>query len=364
MTTEAPLLLHVFPSFAAGGAQIRMVQLANGMGRAWRHAIVALDGDTGCASRLDPSLDVTFVPPPDGTGGLGGRLMAIRRALRRLRPDLLITSNWGSIEWALADRIPLVPHIHMEDGFGREERDRQLPRRVITRRVALGRSMVVVPSRTLERIALSQWRLARRRLAYVPNGVDLARFRPVEARGEGLPVIGCVAGLRAEKALSRLLEASRRVAETCPHRLLIVGDGPERGTLEAKAAEFGLDVRFAGAVADPAPLYRQMDVFCLTSDTEQMPISVIEAMASGLPVVTTRVGDIAEMVAAENRPYLADRSAETVADCLLATIRDDALRQRLGAANRARAEAEFSEAAMVRSWETIFGRSLFGRVPG
>lgn len=355
---DVPLLLHVFPSFSAGGAQIRMVQLANGLGSSYRHAIVALDGDTDCASRLDPALEVTVVPRPDTARGLGGRLLAIRRALRRLRPDLLITSNWGSIEWALANRIPLVPHIHMEDGFGVEERDRQLPRRVITRRVALGRSFVVVPSRTLERIALSQWHLPRDRLVYVPNGVDLQRFAPAERQQSGLPVIGCVAGLRAEKNVSRLLEASRYVAETCPHRLLIVGDGPERAALEAQAARLDLDARFAGVVADPAPLYREMDVFCLTSDTEQMPISVMEAMASSLPLVTTRVGDIAEMATVENRPYLAERNAESVAACLRALLQDEALRDRLGVANRARAESEFGDAQMIATWERIFAQCL------
>ena len=64
-------------------------------------------------------------------------LLAARSVLGRLRPDLLLTYNWGAIEWAIANRLPRLPHLHMEDGFGPEERDRQLPRRVLARRLLL-----------------------------------------------------------------------------------------------------------------------------------------------------------------------------------------------------------------------------------
>ena len=120
---------------------------------------------------------------------------------------------------------------------------------------------------------------------YVPNGIDLDRFAAGERAPTGEPVIGTITGLRREKNLTRLLRAFRQVADTTPARLIIAGDGSERATLEAQAAELGLGqrVQFTGHLDDPAPLYRSIDVFALSSDTEQMPLSVLEAMAACLP---------------------------------------------------------------------------------
>ena len=118
--------------------------------------------------------------------------------------------------------------------------------------------------------------------------------------------IGTVASLRPEKNLTRLIYAFHKTSRHVDCRLIIVGDGPERHRLDALVARLGLTsvVHFAGQVENPAPMYREMDVFALSSDTEQMPYTVIEAMAAGLPVVATDVGDIAQMVTLDNLPYV------------------------------------------------------------
>ena len=132
-----------------------------------------------------------------------GNRRRFRSYLKTHRPDRLVTYNWGSLEWAMANWPQLLPHVHIEDGFGPEEADRQLPRRVLTRRLVLSRSQVVVPSRTLERIALDVWRLDPRRVRYIPSCIDCARFSapgivPFDWPGSG-PVIGTLAALRPEK---------------------------------------------------------------------------------------------------------------------------------------------------------------------
>src|SRR5260370_1126532 len=101
-----------------------------------------------------------------------------------MRPDALITSNWGSIEWAMANIWPLVRHLHVEDGFGPEERDAQIRRRVWARRILLRRSMVVVPSRVLWGIATGIWRLDPRRLRYIANGIHFRPFAQRPAAGD------------------------------------------------------------------------------------------------------------------------------------------------------------------------------------
>ena len=98
---------------------------------------------------------------------------SFRRALRRIRPDLLVTYNWGATEWALANALPLVRHVHIEDGFGPEEQAGQIARRVWLRRLFLRRATVMVPSRTLWRIATEIWRLPPRACPLHPE-----RHRP------------------------------------------------------------------------------------------------------------------------------------------------------------------------------------------
>lgn len=354
----APLILHVFPTFDVGGAQARFATLANRLGPRLRHLIVAMDGRTGCRERLEAGLDVQFPAITITKGDTRGNVRRFRGALREWRPDLLVTSNWGSIEWAMAGAIPPRPvrHLHVEDGFGPDERDRQQPRRVWARRIVLARSRTIVPSRTLERIAREVWRLPRRRVQYLPNGVDLTMVPAEVWAGEG-PVIGTVAALRAEKNLGRLLRAFAQAAATRKARLLIIGDGPERAGLEALARELRIaqQVRFTGHVPAPSGLIAGLDLFALSSDTEQMPLSILEAMAAGLPVAATAVGDVATMLAPENRPYIVPRDDAALAQAFGALLDDSGARRALGAANRARAEAVYSEDAMVEGWAALFG---------
>ncbi len=359
-------LLHVFPSFAVGGAQVRFASVAARFGRGYRHHILAMDGNLGCRERLAPELDVTFPPLAARKSRLLGNLRPFRRALRALRPNVLVTHNWGSIEWGMANIPSITRHIHIEDGFGPEERDTQLRRRVLTRRVVLARSVVVLPSRALVRIATERWRLDPSRVRYIPNGIDVRHFARARTSGEQTrlpgegPVIGTVAALRPEKSLVRLLLAFRGVLADTQARLVIAGDGPERARLERFARELGVAerVQFTGHVADPAPLYAAFDVFALSSDTEQMPLSVIEAMAAGLPVASTDVGDVRAMLAPENEPFIGPLDEIALAGAIRRLLHDPRSRTRIGTANRAKAEREFDQEAMFLSYAALFeGRS-------
>ena len=358
-----PLILHVFATFAVGGAQVRLAALANRFGPAWRHAIVALDGNTACRERLRPDLEVTFPAVTLRKGDTPGSIRRCRRALRELRPDLLVTYNWGTIEWAMANLLVRIRHIHVEDGFGPDERTRQLPRRVWTRRLVLRHSTVVLPSRTLQRIALEVWRLPRRQVRYIPNGVDLSRFPPGSREGTGIPVIGTVAALRPEKNIARLLQAFALLAR--PARLVIIGDGPERAGLHALADRLGIAgaVDFTGHLAEPRDTIRRFDLFALSSDTEQMPLSVLEAMAAGLAVAATDVGDVAAMLAAENRAFVVPLDAASLAGAMAALLGDPARRAAIGAANRGRVEREYDQEKMFRAYAELFDAPWRGVAP-
>lgn len=363
MSADTPLVLHVFPTFEVGGAQMRFCAIANRFGPRWRHAVIALDGRRGAADRLRAEVEVTLLDSPCRRDGTLRDLWRIRALLAELRPSVLVTSNWGSIDWAIANRLGArLAHLHAEDGFGPDEATGQKARRVLVRRAVLRASTVVLPSATLVTIARDVWRLPAARLRHIPNGIDLQRFTPAGPRADlapaGVgPVIGTVATLRAEKNIARLLRAvSLLRARGLACRLVVVGEGAERPRLEALAGELGLAgaAHFAGDHADPSDAYRGFDVFALSSDTEQMPLSVIEAMASGLPLVATDVGDVRAMLGEAGAACVVPRDDAALADGLARLLGDPALRASLGYANRARAERDFDAERMFAAWRALY----------
>lgn len=369
MSHHLPTLLHVYPTFELGGAQRRFIQLANHFGRDYRHVIVSLNGGAGAFKMLRDDLDARMIAIPHPKEDTWRSVGIFRNVLRELRPDLLVTSNWGSIEWAIANFDGRIPHLHMEDGFGPEEATRQLPRRVWTRRLLLRRSTVMLPSMTLYRIASEIWRIPARCLVHVPNGIDCARFTPeadpdfANSLGiaDGEPVIGTVAVLRAEKNLRRLLDAFALVLPQRRARLVIVGDGPERTALELYAAERGIaeQVTFTGACAAPERILPSFDIFSLSSDTEQMPISLLEAMAAGCAAAATDVGDVRRILAEENHPFVVPKDPERLAQSLLRLLESPETRRIAGAANARRARQVFGQETMFAAYRKLYtGRPM------
>ena len=352
----APLLLHAFSTFAVGGPQARFATIANHFGTRYRHAIVAMDGNLAARERLDPTLDVTYPTihlPKNDTLGNARR---IRAALKSIRPDALFTMNWGTIEWAIANRIQLVRHIHVEDGFGPEERNTQLPRRVLMRRLFLRGRTVIVPSLVLRDIALTIWNLDPARIRYLPNGIDLARFDNITPTRHATPTIGTVAALRPEKNIARLIHAFAQARTHRICRLVIVGDGPERPALERLAAKLGIahDVHFTGHTQDPTALIAGFDVFAMSSDTEQMPLSLLEAMAASRPVAATDVGDIRAILPPEQSPYITPCEAAPLGTALAHLLDDPAHRITLGAANHVKAAKDYDLQTMLTAWNDLF----------
>jgi glycosyltransferase involved in cell wall biosynthesis len=175
-------------------------------------------------------------------------------------------------------------------------------------------------------------------------------------RHAGERLFGTLAGLRPEKNLGRLLRIAALLPDALPWRLVIAGEGSQRAQLEALARELGLAERvaFTGYVDRPGSLLGELDVYVLTSDTEQMPIAVLEAMAVGLPVLATDAGDLRLMLPPASRDAcLFARDQESTFAARLADLlgAPDECR-RLGALNREKA-AEFSREAMVGRYERL-----------
>jgi L-malate glycosyltransferase len=363
---DTPRCLHVFPSFGQGGIEILISSVINYLGPAYQQSIVSLDGNTHCTRRLDPANDVIVNVPTIKIRSPVTKLSKIWNILRVEQPNLLFTYNWGSIEWALINRIGcFCPQIHFESGFNPEEVDASLQTRVIVRRFALNRAdRIVVPSRTLCRLLTTHWRLDAEKVAYLPNGVDCRKY-PEHADPASVPgfekqqdelVVGTVAPLRAIKNISRLVRAFSKVECKSKLRLLIVGDGPERAKLVAVASELGLADRvvFAGHLDEPEAAFALMDVFAISSDSEQMPFSVLQAMASGRAIAATDVGDISDMVVHANRQFVVPRDDEVAFARAISVLLDDfVLRTRLGSLNRIRVQRKFPEERMLMAYRSL-----------
>ncbi len=378
----APLrILHLHSSFSLGGKEARAVRLMNAFGDRARHVVVSGVPDAlGARARIDRGIayEIAQDPPPLTGRPSVTRYEAIARFMRGF--DLVLTYNWGAIDGVMARRVfgafkgggAAPPLIHHEDGFNADEAKGLKAERNMYRRVALpAAAALVVPSRTLEEIALGTWKQPRARVRRIANGIATARYAAppdpcgipglVKRRGE--VVIGAVAGLRAVKNLPMLVRACGGLRGA--FRLAIVGEGPEEEAIRRAAAMMGI----ADRLAMPGFLPRSdrytglFDIAALSSSSEQVPLAVMEAMAAGLPVVSTPVGDVPAMVAEANLPYVADATAEVqLRDRLQILIDRPDVRAAVGAANRAKAQAEFDEGEMIRRYAELYA-AVAGR-PG
>ncbi len=371
-------LLHLHSTFSSGGKELRAAKLMNAFGPGVEHVVVSgVEGELGAASAVDPAIQVSYPSDFPALAGKPGprRWWRIARGMRGF--DLVLTYNWGSMDAVGAHRLfgrvlRLPPLIHHEDGFNQDEAQALKPIRNRFRRLTLPTAAaLVVPSRVLEAIAAQIWGAGPRQLRRIPNGIPLGDYAPAgtgSTSPRGLPGLdksagalwlGTLAGLRAVKNLPRLVRAFAALPP--PWELVIVGEGSERAAIMAEAERLGIAARvhLPGFAADPAAVLRQFDLFALSSDSEQFPISVVEAMAAGLAVVSPAVGDVAAIVAAENLPLITPAGDEAaLGGALLTAASDPALRAGVGAANRARALSDYSEDAMVSAYRAVYGAAL------
>ncbi len=362
-------ILHVHSTFAAGGKELRAVKLMNAFGPEMEHTLVSsMPDEMAAREHLARSVKVQFPADFPSLTGLPtpGRLVTIAKAMRDY--DLILTYNWGAMDAVMAhtvfaEALGLPPLIHHEDGFNADESGELKSKRNWYRRIALGRThKLVVPSRVLERIATGVWKRPPEFVQRIPNGIDTkafskkpkpGSFRVVKRKGERW--VGTLAGLRPVKQLDLLVRACAMLPENW--HLVILGEGPERDEIRAaaEAHETSHRVHLPGAHNDPASIIGLFDIFALSSKSEQFPLSVVEAMAAGLPVVAPDVGDIRDIVAQLNRPFIAvPDDASALAAQLVALAEDEGLRSELGAANRERARAQFDEKQMIETYRELY----------
>ena len=372
MSVRAPrTVVHFSDSDAFGGTERALLQLLAGLDRErWRPVLFHPDlpGASELASEAS-ALGVTTraIAAPataaQGVASLPGLALAIRReraAVFHAHQTWSLSCRYGIVAAALARVRARVASAQLFV---------EMPR---LRGIDLQHAVI---SRSLHRhIAVSRhvaWRLHDRfdvpgeRIAVIPNAVTLAPPAPRDAAlrarvllGQRAPLVLTVARLDAQKGVAYLLDAAAEVPDAI---FVIAGEGPERATLEARASALGIAhrVRFLGHRRDVPPLLAIADLFVLPSLWEGLPLSVLEAMAAGVPVVATRIGGTDELVRDGETGTLAPpENGPALAEAIRAALYDRERVLRMAAAARALVEREHSSAVMVSATSALYEELL------
>jgi sugar transferase (PEP-CTERM/EpsH1 system associated) len=371
---------HVIYRLGTGGMENGLVNLINRTpaGR-YRHAVICLTDADRFADRIVLS-DVPVI----ALGHAGGHSFLLYwhlwRALRRLRPSIVHTRNLAALEAQVPAR--LIPGVHCVHGeHGRDvfdlkgtNRKYNLLRRAI--RPLVHRYIAV--SRDLAQWLTDTVRVAPQRVRQIYNGVDPERFRPRQGARPALApagflprdalVVGTIGRLAEVKDQLGLVRAFARLLRERPEwrdrmRLVLVGDGPQRDSIESAIAEEGIAslVWLAGDREDVPELLRMLDLFVLPSLGEGISNTVLEAMASGLPVIATRVGGNPELVEEGVTGTLVDEGDPlALAQAIAAYLADQRLLALHGAAGRARVAKCFQWDRCVETYLGVYDE-LLGR---
>jgi len=372
-TDVRPLIAHVVHRFDTGGLENGVVNLINQLpSERYRHAVIALTEVTGFSRRIERD-DVEFVALHKPPGQGFWMFPRMRAVLRRLRPAIVHTRNLAALEMSAPAAWSGVPiRVHGEHGW--DERDpgggsrtfrlvRRAYRPFVHRYVALSRQ---IRDYLVDRVGVDATEVA---LLY--NGVDVQRFRPPQHGREeiaGSPfadpdtwLVGTVGRLSPVKDQLLLARAFVRALELEPEarrqlRLVMVGEGPLRGSLETILREGGVSGLswLAGDRSDVPAVLRGLDAFVLPSIAEGISNTILEAMATALPIVATRVGGNVELLNDATGTLVDSGDVEGMARAVLDDWRDrDAARAR-GQRAREEVQRRFSLERMVAGYADLY----------
>lgn len=369
-------ILYVFVSLPVGGAEEHLLSLVHNLDRESFRPVVCCIGTGGPIGREIRDSGVPVVELGKmRTGRFDRRIVSsLRDLLRREKIDLLHShlyhpNLYGRLA-AFREGVPAVCTVH--NIYVRPK----LHRRLINRWLARNTARIIAVSTPVRDDILRYDRVDPSKVTVVPNGVDVARFTLAMTREQArerlgiadVPyVIGTLGRLEEQKGLPHLVEALRLLAEGGDGAfLLVAGSGRAEGRLREMISRLGLEarVRFLGVRRDVPEIHRAMDVFVLPSLWEGLPIALLEAMASGLPVVATPVGGIPDVVRdGTNGLLVPPADPVALAEALRRLRRDPSLGAELGRAGRETVRDRHSHRRVAEQVMTIYRESL-RRTPG
>ena len=373
-----PLVAHIVYSFRTGGMENGVVNILNRMPpERYRHAIVCLTQADDFADRFTvPGVRIlSLYKRPGHEPGIYWRL---RKTLRELRPAIVHTRNLAALEMqAVTLWLPRVRRIHGEHGRDIYDLDgSNWKYRLLRRGLNPLIHRYITVSRDLQQWLINDIGITERRVVQIYNGVDQQRFMPRSASRPALAptgflpdkgiVVGTVGRLAEVKDQKTLLRAVHLLLNRQPElrdrvRLVLIGDGPLFAELQRLTAELGIDdlVWMPGDRSDIPELLRLLDIFVLPSLAEGISNTVLEAMATGLPVIATRTGGNPELVEDGRNGYLvpvADPAA--LADTLAKMITDTSATRHMGAEGRRFVDETFNWDRTVQQYLSIYDEVL------
>jgi len=375
-TVSEPLrILHVFNAIRRAGTEMGVLKIAQGLNEeGFDHRLCTMWGyDEDFLKLQGLTGKVSVAGHFDWTQRKASRhhLRKLIEIMQQHRPHIVHTRNWGTVEGILAARLTGVPVIvHSEHGHNADTTLGMSLRRRVMRRClyALADELFTVSQELRDFHARAAW-MDSRRFRVIYNGVDSERFaarpelrQPTRAK-HGLPadafLVGYVGRMEAGKDIPTLLEAARILLQRGrPLHVVAVGEGFLLKKFQedvSRSAELAGHVTCTGATDDVPHLFNAMDAFVLPSLGEGLSNTMLEAMASALPVVVTRVGGNPEVVE-EGRSglFFAPRDVTALAGHLDQLLRDQELRQRLARAARERVVRQFSLKSMIEGYRSLY----------
>ena len=359
-------IVHIIHDMEVGGAQRQVLNLFRAVDRSrfdMRLVCLGRKGAFGEALEAEGFLVEALGKSARADLPMLGRLAGL---LRAWRPDIvhctIYTANlWGRVAAMLA-RVP-VRIAHEQSTVSLE----RWHRRWVDNLLSLWTHRVLVVSEDLRRRVIAEEHLVPRRVEVLHNAIDVAAIRDAATQpapdlpGEAGFRVGVVGRIEPRKDHLTLVRAAALVRERVPRAtFLLAGDGPDRGVIESEIARLGLQDGFIllGERSDVPRLLHAFDVYALSSVTEGLSLSILEAMAAGLPVVATRVGGNPELLDEGRAGRLAPPGdADALADTLTDMLQNREEARRLGEGARVRAQG-FDIRAIARQLEAIYECSL------
>ena len=366
MSESPPPVLLLGDTLNVGGTEGQFVEVACGLDRArWDVRVACVRAEGPLRARLEGAGLQPWSLGPSSFKSPGLAVAILRLAAYLRRHDVRLVhcfdfySNIVGVPAARLARTPVVIASQRDMGDLRSRGQQSV------HSLALRLATHILVNCEAIAVRLAHTRAARRhRLGVVPNGVDLTRFEPVAAAANrvGVTTIATLANLRPEKGLLQLIEAAAIVTRRAPRaRFVIWGDGPLRADLEARIRTLQLTgrVEMRGATREPARALKESQIFVLASLSEACSNVVLEAMATGVPVVGTRVGGTPGLVDADRTGLLVPPGdAPALAEAIVRLIEAPGMATEMGVQGRARAIAEFAMERMHERIDSFYCRAL------
>lgn len=354
-------VLHVVPGLGPGGMELAMARVITALtGPEMRHSIACLKGEAEIATHLPDETGIHCFHSRPNEPQLPARL---GRLIRQIRPTVIHARNWGAWPDVTVGRLlawPIVPLIYSFHGLGRAGY-MPLRRRLASRILVKMTTHLFTVSEQSRRMLVAHWSWPDGKVGVIPNGVDTVLYTPGRARrARKRLVVGTVGNLRPVKNHALLIRsAANLVARSVNLEIRIAGEGDERTSLEELAGSLGIAnrVQLIGYAEDIPAFLRKLDIFVLSSDSEQHPNALIEAMSSGLPCVATRVGSVDEVLDSGRCGRIVEPGdLNGLSDAIMDLAGDRELRSRLASAGREQVCEKYSLERMIPAYSEMYER--------